>query len=436
MTRAAAGGVLVSLSVLAVLLSGASVLDRNGAAATPLDAHAAAYLDLVAALEALNPESVDFLIRKAEANDRRPLQSFAAIAERSRVLAAEVRAAGHDRAEDAARARALAQQLAALALRSDLQAGARVSLVDEMDRLFALDLSSVSQSADAGAATREALARRLPGTGPLSRRLSQYQRRFVVPRAHLDAVITQSIAACRNQTARFLTLPEGEALAVEYVADRPWSGYSVYRGNYKSVVQVNRAMPLTIAQAVNLACHEGYPGHHTYNTLRDQHLVRAGNRPEAQTLLIFSPDGFRAEAMAAAAAAMAFSIDERTRLYRDVLFPSAGLDPADADTYAEICGLMDRLTEATTPTLRRYLSGELTAAAAATALERNALMEHPDGLVAYADRYRAYTLAYTWGRDQLLATLTEPAFDVEDRWRLLQHYMTSPSHQEDLFAAR
>ena len=164
--------------------------------------------------------------------------------------------------------------------------------------------------------------------------------------------------------------------------------------------------------------------------------LERGNRPEAQALLIFSPDGFRAEAMAAAAAAMAFSIDERTRLFRDVLFPSAGLDPAEADTYAEICGLMDRLTEATTPTLRAYLSGELTAAAAAAALERDSLMEHPDGLLAYADRYRAYTLAYTWGRDRLLATLTEPALGVEDRWRLLQHYMTSPRHQEDLFAAR
>ena len=51
------------------------------------------------------------------------------------------------------------------------QAGAHVSFIDEMDRLFALDLPSVSQSAGDGAAAREALARRLPGTGLLSRRL-------------------------------------------------------------------------------------------------------------------------------------------------------------------------------------------------------------------------------------------------------------------------
>ena len=161
-------------------------------------------------------------------------------------------------------------------------------------------------------------------------------------------MVTQSIAACRRQTTRFLALPEGEELAVEYVADRPWSGYSVYRGNYKSVMQVNRAIPLSIAQVLNLACHEGYPGHHTHNSLRDQYLAQGENRPEARTLLIFSPDGFHAEALAAAAAAMAFTVDDRTRLFRDVLFPAAGVDPVEAETYAEVCDLMDLLTGSTT----------------------------------------------------------------------------------------
>ena len=425
---------LVCLSVLAAMLSGAAMLDRNGYASTPLDAHAAAYLDLAADLAALDPESVDFLIRGTVMR-RSPVPSFASIAERSRALAAEVRAS-KDSTDDAARARALEKQLSAIAMRSTLQAGARVSFANELDGLFALELSQLSRLDGDAAAVRQALARRLPGTGPLAHRLSQYQSRFVVPRAHLHDVITQSLAACRNQTKRFLTLPEGEAVSVKYVADRPWSGYSVYRGNYDSVMLVNRTMPLSVAQALNLACHEGYPGHHAYNTLRDQHLVRAGNRLEARTLLIFSPDGFLAEALAAAAAAMAFSVEERSRLYRRVLFPVARLNPDDADTYAEICDLLDRLTVATTPILRRYLSGELGAVAAAASLEREALMEHPEGLLGYVDRYRWYALAYTWGRDHVLATLTDPALGVEDRWRLVHAYMTSPRHQDDLFAAR
>jgi hypothetical protein len=434
--NAAAGGSVVFLGVLAAMLSGASMLDQRRALSTSLDGYAVEYLTLAADLDALDPASVDFLIGGPDKELPRSMPTFASIAKRSLTLAAQVRAAGDnssDDADDAARARALARQLGALAFRSDLQTGMRVSFSDELDRLFAIDLSSVSERSDNGDAARDALAQRLPGTGPISRRLSQYQRRFVVSRAHLHAVITRSIAECREQTKRFVTLPTGEELGIEYVADVPWSGYSVYRGNYKSVMQVNRAMPLSIGQALNLACHEGYPGHHTHNSLRDQHLVKEGNRPEARTLLTFSPDGFQAEALVAAGAAMAFSLDERSRLFREVLFPIAGLDPGE-DTYAEISELIDRLTGNTAPTLRGYLSGELSAAEAATALERNALMEHPEGLLAYVDRYRGYTLAYTWGRDRLLSKLTAPTLAAEDRWRMLHRFMTSPQDQDDLFS--
>ena len=131
--------------------------------------------------------------------------------------------------------------------------------------------------------------------------------------------------------------------------------------------------------------------------------MREQHRPEAISGLIFSPEGFRAEALAAAGAAITFSAAEQIQLYRDHLFPLAGFNPDDAETYVEVCDLVDRLTGSMTIAVRGYLSGEMNAADAASALERNALMEHPDGLVAYLDRYRGYTLAYTWGRDRLLS---------------------------------
>ncbi|HEY0284051.1 MAG TPA: hypothetical protein VGC23_01590 [Vicinamibacterales bacterium] len=429
------GAARSAVVVLAAMLNGAPGAEPRETAAVALDRHAATYMDLVADLGALDPESVDVWITPAKAQDRRTAPTLIRISEVSRALASKVRNA-EGAGEDAPRARTLAMQLDALALRSDQRAGARVLFADELRRLFGLELSDVSLSADSGGAARDALARRLPGTGALSRRLSQYQRRFVIPRGRLHAVITRSIAACRDQTTRFLALPSGEKLALEYVADVPWSGYSVYRGNYKSVMQVNRTLPLSIGQALNLACHEGYPGHHTYNILRDQHLVRQQHMREAISGLIFSPEGFRAEALAAAGAAIAFSTAEQIQLYRDHLFPLAGFNPDEAEMYAEVCNLVDRLSGSTTIAVRGYLSGEMNAADAVSALERNALMERPDGLVTYLDRYRGYTLAYTWGRDRLVSNLNEPALSVEGRWMLLRQFMTSPQGQEDLFAAR
>ena len=205
--------------VLAAVLNGAPGAEPRETAAVALDRQAAAYLDLVAHLGALDPESVDVLITPPETGDRRAAPTLTRLSELSHSLASQVRGA-EGSGEYAPRARALARQLDALALRSDQRAGARVPFAEELRRLFALELSNVSDSADNSGAARDALARRLPGAGPLSHRLSQYQRRFVVPRGRLHAVLTRSIAACRDQTTRFLTLPSGEELALEYVTNR------------------------------------------------------------------------------------------------------------------------------------------------------------------------------------------------------------------------
>ena len=50
--------------------------------------------------------------------------------------------------------------------------------------------------------------------------------------------------------------------------------YNWYKGNLRSVIQVNTDLPLAVDRAIDLACHEGYPGHHVYNALLEQRLVK------------------------------------------------------------------------------------------------------------------------------------------------------------------
>ena len=38
-----------------------------------------------------------------------------------------------------------------------------------------------------------------------------------------------------------------------------------YQGGYHSLIQANLDLPIAIDRAIDLACHEGYPGHHVYN---------------------------------------------------------------------------------------------------------------------------------------------------------------------------
>ena len=135
------------------------------------------------------------------------------------------------------------------------------------------------------------------------------------------------------------------------MTDKPWSGYNWYQGGYRSVIQVNVSLPIWIDRALDLACHEGYPGHHLYNALLERELVRGRGWPEFQVYPLFSPQSLIAEGTANYGIELAFPAAERLAFERDVLFPLAGLDPALAAPYCT------RARAAGAALLRRQRSG-------------------------------------------------------------------------------
>ena len=98
---------------------------------------------------------------------------------------------------------------------------------------------------------------------------------------------------------------------MEYVKDKPWSAYNWYQGNFASLIQVNTDLPIYIDRAIDLACHEGYPGHHVYNALLEQHLVRERGWVEFSVYPLFSPQSLIAEGTANYGIEVAFSDAER-----------------------------------------------------------------------------------------------------------------------------
>ena len=102
--------------------------------------------------------------------------------------------------------------------------------------------------------------RTFPGDGPLLARYDEFRSAFVIPREKLDAVFQAAIKGCRERTLQHVKLPDSERFTVEYVTNKSWSGYNWYQGNLRSLIQVNTDLPVYIDRAVDLACHEGYPG--------------------------------------------------------------------------------------------------------------------------------------------------------------------------------
>jgi hypothetical protein len=266
---------------------------------------------------------------------------------------------------------------------------------------------------------------KLPGNGAFIDRYGAFRSRFVIPRERLDAVFKAAIDACRSRTLQHITLPPGESFTVEYVTGKSWSAYNWYQGNYRSLIQVNTDLPIYIDRAIDLACHEGYPGHHVYNVLLEKNLLRDRGWIEFSVYPLFSPQSLIAEGTANYGIEVAFPRAERVEFERRVLFPAAGMNPEGAAQYYDVLALVDKLSYAGNEAARRYLDGRIDAKGAADWLEKYGLYSRPraEQRVRFTDQYRSYVINYNLGKDMVAAYIESRG---PDRWAEFARLISSP----------
>lgn len=350
------------------------------------------YVRLAVALGEHDPDSIDFYYGPPEwvADIRKNPPPLAEIKRSATELAAEFAK------NEQPRAARLAKQAAAIAARANQMLGAKMNFDQEASVYFGLNVAADPHRLDA---VREDLSRLLGSGGSEAEQYAAFDEKFLIPPERLPAVFARALQGCRDQTLNHLRLPAGESVTVEYVHDKPWSAFSRYQGNFRSVIQVNADLPLTVDRALALACHEGYPGHHAYNVMQELQFLRERHWSEWTVQPTFSPQSLVSEALATLAVEVAFPPPERMRFERDALFPLAGLDPNQAERYDRVERLVDQLQSEEPAIAREYLDGDLEWQRAADALEKQALMAHPDLTLKYMNEYRSYMITYTLGRD-------------------------------------
>ena len=323
----------------------------------------------------------------------------------------------------------LDRQLSALGARIRMLKGERLSFDDESRALY--DAVAPTFPESHFQAILDRLEKQFPGSGPLVSRYEAFRSTFVIPRERQDAVFKAAIAGCRSRTAARITLPESERFTLEYVTNKSWSGYNWYQGTFRSLIQMNTDLPIYIDRALDLACHEGYPGHHVYNALLEKHLVRDRGWIEFSVYPLFSPQSLIAEGTANYGIEVAFPEPERLAFETTVLFPAAGLDPSRVRDYYTAQTLVEQLAYAGNEAARRYLDGTIDRDAAAAWLERYALMSRDRAVqrVKFFDQYRSYVINYNLGKD-LVRTYVESRPGVKGdparRWQEFEKLLSSP----------
>lgn len=194
------------------------------------------------------------------------------------------------------RYRYLLVQTKSLIARAEMLGGKTYSFDQESRALY--DAVAPKVPLDRFEKTRLELEKLIPGPRPLSERLTIFRKQFQIPASKLPEVFKLAIDEARARSKQHIRLPDNESFTVEYVTQQVWSAYNWYKGNAQSLIQVNTDLPIEANFALRLACHEGYPGHHVYNALLEDRLVRKRGWIEYTVYPLYSPQSLIAEGSA------------------------------------------------------------------------------------------------------------------------------------------
>ena len=426
---------LATMMAVAALLSGCATKPRGGEA---LGDVAADYVQMTLEIGEREPGYVDAYYGPPEwqAAAKAAPRSVPDLAKEADALAARAAAidpASLDPMEVRRRAFLLAQ-LKAAQTRLRMLRGEKLGFVEEAEGLFGVTPQLQPLSAYDPVLAR--IEKLVPGSGPLAERVDAFQERFTIPKDKLQSVFDAAIGECKRRTAAHIALPPGEKFTMEFVTGKSWSGYNYYKGDATSLIQINTDLPIRISRAVDLGCHEGYPGHHALNMLLEQKLTKERGWIEYSVYPLYSPQSLIAEGSANYGIDLAFPGDERRDYEVAALYPRAGLPTEGAAEYGALLLAMRDLAGARFTIARDYLEGKIDRAQAVALTQKYQLVskKRAEQSLDFTDEYRSYVINYGLGQDMVKAHVERAGNDEASRWKAMEKLISEPTLPSDLVA--
>ena len=356
--------------------------------------YAEQYIELALALDTLHQGEVDIYFGPEALDERdeptnKNLDELILEGQQLRVRITEL-----ELEQSSSRQARLQEKITALiAVMESLQESASLAYAEQANSLFGIDLGDI-ESIDVSP-FRDELEALLPGSGAIAYRLAQFRNQYIVPADKREAVVARALEECKARAQAHWSFPENEQLTVQWTQDiaEPWHEF---QGHAQSLLRLNPMGMGYLSSAIDVACHEGYVGHHAQYVFIEQ--ANAPLLPEDTLVLLRSPESSLREATANYAVDLVFPMAERIQFEQEVLAPIAGLQRLDFEKYNRVRELLNEISLATVAILRDYNDRTIPQASATFRLEREALVSSPNQLLAFSDRFGAYAAAYTIGR--------------------------------------
>jgi len=235
----------------------------------------------------------------------------------------------------------LARQVMAMQMSLRLLSGEKISLVEEVKGLY--DVQPEWKDESNFEEAHKEWDKALPPGDSLAERLQAWYRSLEIPIEKVQEILPFIIKRLRELTHQKFGLPNGENFALKFVSDQPWSAYNWYLGGFQSRIDFNTDLPIKVSALADLIAHEGYPGHHTELSIKEQKLIRERQFQEHVLTLLNSPSCVIAEGIATSALETVLTDAEREEWYREEILPKAGMAHIDAKRMIQISRASQKL---------------------------------------------------------------------------------------------
>ena len=278
----------------------------------------------------------------------------------------------------------------------------------------------------------------IPGDDPLPQRVERFRDEFVIPPSKLKDVLSVAIEECRRRTKSYLNLPQDEHAELVLVTGMHWVGFTVYEGNSFSKILLNQEVPVHIERALELGCHEGYPGHHAHASMLQEEVINKRGWKEYELIQLIGPMAVMNEGAASYAVDLAFTRSERLAFERQYLLPLAGLEKTDLERYYHYIDIIDELNYARTEVARKYLYGGMSFDDAVQWLIDFGLETRGTATqrMRFIDAQRAYVVTYNYGKTLVKRYVEQEAGeDLDARWEVFERVILTPMSPSELESA-
>ncbi len=189
--------------------------------------------------------------------------------------------------------------------------GEKIPYLEQVERLF--DFKPVLYKDEFFYNLKEKAENLYTGIGTLNERIKKYAKQRTIPSVKLVELLEKALKIAQNRTKGLFQdlLPNNEHVKVAEVINKSWTMYNWYQGNFISKIDINISRVYYWTSLLNLACHEGYPGHHTESVVRDLTLFRNKGYFESSILLIYTPEMVLHEGMGEIAEDVIFDKKEK-----------------------------------------------------------------------------------------------------------------------------